>query len=134
MLIKGMNDDDESLRKYFKVLENLKYERIYLNTPVRPPAESYVMAVDCEKMDHAVDILGGIAIDLLASQGFYSEIEDHYTAIMSIIGRHPMNQLEIEGFLKSRGSDNVEAIFDDLKKDSKVVAVNYKGYDTYRLK
>lgn len=134
MLIEGINDDDESLRKYSEALKMLKYDRLYINTPVRPPAESYVKAVEHEKMKHAVDVLGGISIDLLDSQGFHSEIEGHYEAIMSIIKRHPMNQFEIEGFLKSRNCNNIDAILAELKKDSKVDTVNYKGYDTYRLK
>ena len=134
MLIDGINEDDESLRKYSEALKELHYDRLYINTPVRPPAESFVKALDHEKMSHAVDVLGGISIDLLDSQGFHSEIEDHYEAIMSIIKRHPMNQFEIKGFLESRSCNNIDEIFDDLKEDSKVARVTYKGYDTYRLK
>lgn len=134
MLIKGVNDDDAALNKYSALLNDLRYDRLYINTPLRPPAEPYVKAIDHEKMDRAVEILHGIAIDLLHSQGFHSEITDHYTAIMSIIKRHPMNQFEIEGFLKSRGCSGIGAILDDLKKDSKVVSISYKGYVTYRLK
>ena len=134
MLIEGINDDDESLKKYVEALSKHRYDRLYINTPVRPPSEPYVKAVNHEKMNHAVEILGGISIDLLDSKGFHSEIEDHYEAIMSIIKRHPMNQFEIEGFLKSRDCNNIDAILDDLKKDNQVAAVNYKGYDTYRLK
>ena len=134
MLIDGINEDDESLRKYSEALKELHYDRLYINTPVRPPAETFVKAIDHEKMSHAVDVLGGISIDLLDSQGFHSEIEDHYEAIMSIIKRHPMNQFEIKGFLESRSCNNIDEIFDDLKKDSKVAKVTYKGYDTYRLK
>ncbi|WP_207740818.1 radical SAM protein [Alkalibacter mobilis] len=134
MLIDGINDDDSSLKKYSETLGELKYARLYINTPVRPPAEPYVKAVEREKMDHAVDVLGGISIDLLQSQGFHSEIENDYEAIISIIKRHPMNQFEIEGFLSSRDCKNIDAILCDLKKDSKVISLNYKGYDTYRLK
>jgi wyosine [tRNA(Phe)-imidazoG37] synthetase (radical SAM superfamily) len=134
MLIDGMNDDNESLRKYAETLKQLRYDKLYINTPVRPPAESDVKAVDHEKIDHAVDILGGISIDLLESQGFHSEITNHYEAIMSIIKRHPMNQFEIEGFLTSRGCSTIEETIGALKKDLKVVSVNYKGYETYRLK
>lgn len=134
MLIDGINDDNESLRKYAETLKQLRYDKLYINTPVRPPAESDVKAVDHEKIDHAVDILGGISIDLLESQGFHSEITNHYEAIMSIIKRHPMNQFEIEGFLTSRGCSTIEETIGALKKDLKVVSVNYKGYETYRLK
>lgn len=134
MLISDVNDDDESLKKYSETLKKLKYNRVYINTPVRPPAEPYVKAVDHEKMNHAIDILGGISIDLLESQGFHSETTDHAEAIMSIIKRHPMNQFEIEGFLNLRGCNDIAAILNDLKQDNKVVSINYKGYETYRLK
>ncbi len=134
MLIADVNDDDESLGKLAKILRTLKYDRVYINTPVRPPAESYVKAINHEKIDHAIDILGGISIDLLSSEGFHSEIEDDYEAIMSIIKRHPMNQFEIEGFLKSRGSGDIDSIFIELNKDNRVVPIEYKGFVTYRLK
>ncbi|MGB5822648.1 MAG: radical SAM protein [Proteocatella sp.] len=134
MLIDGINDDDESLAKYAEALKKLKYDRLYINTPVRPPSEDCVKAASHEKMNHAVDILGGISIDLLESEGFYSEIADDYEAILSIIKRHPMNQFEIEGFLKLRGCSDNSEIFNKIKADSKVVMLNYKGYMTYRLK
>lgn len=58
MLMEGINDD-ESLRKYAEALKKLKYDRLYINTLVRPPAETYIVAINHEKMNHAVDILGG---------------------------------------------------------------------------
>ena len=134
MLIEGMNDDDESLRKYSELLKKIKYDRLYINTPVRPPAEDCVKAVGHEKMKHAVDLLGGIAIDLLVSQGFQSGLTDHYDAIMSIIKRHPMNQFEIESFLKARNCGTIDEILCKLKKDDRVEVLDYKGYRTYRLK
>jgi len=134
MLIAGVNDDEESLRKYSETLRKLKYDRLYINTPVRPPAESYVKAVDHKKMNHAIDILGGIPIDLPVSLGFHSEITDHYEAILSIIKRHPMNQFEIEGFLNSRGCSDISAILNNLRQDSKVASINFEGCETYRLK
>lgn len=134
MLIKDVNDDDESLGKYAEMLKRIKYEKLYLNTPVRPPAESDVSIVDHEKMDHAAELLGGISIDLLSSEGFHSEIEDDHAAILSIIKRHPMNQFEIEGFLASRGRSDIDAFLDGLRRDDKVEVINYKGYDTYRLR
>jgi wyosine [tRNA(Phe)-imidazoG37] synthetase (radical SAM superfamily) len=134
MLVAGINDDDESLRKFSEILKKLKYDRLHINTPVRPPTESYAKAIDHIKMEHAVDVLGGTSIELLESEGFHSEIADNYEAIMSIIKRHPMNQFEIEGFLNSRGCSDISSILDQLKKDSRVVSINYKGYVTYRLK
>jgi len=134
MLIKDVNDDEAALRKYYAMLKNIKYDKLYINTPVRPPAEPRVKAAGHEKMERAADILGGIAIDLPESRGFFSEIKDDYTAILSIIKRHPMNQFEIEGFLMARGCFGIDAVFNRLKEDERVIAISYKGYDTYRLK
>lgn len=134
MLIDGINDDDESLGKYKGLLQEIHHDRLYLNTPVRPPAESYAKAVSPERMERAVELLGGISIEMLVSEGFHSEIPDHKEAILSIIKRHPMNQFEIEGFLKSRGCQEPSAILDELRKDSRVVSIVYKGFETFRLR
>ncbi|WP_027400551.1 radical SAM protein [Anaerovorax odorimutans] len=134
MLIDGMNDSLDFLNKYKKFLKNFKYERLYINTPVRPPAEEFVRPIDSEKMKKAVDILEGISIDLLESEGFHSEIKDHYKAILSIIKRHPMNQFEIEEFLKLRGCENIDELLCRLGKDDNIIVLSYKGYNTYRIK
>lgn len=134
MLVKGMNEDGASLEKYRSILEEVKYDKIYLNTPVRPPAESGIKAVDHAVMLEAEEVLGGISIDLLESVGFHSEIKDDLEAILSIIKRHPMNQFEIESFLKSReNADPVETL-ERLAADGRVNAIDYKGFITFRLK
>jgi len=134
MLMEGVNDDDGSLAKFSELLRELKYDRLYLNTPVRPPAEDDVIALGRESMQHAQEILGGISIDLLASQGFGSGITDDYEAIISIIRRHPMNQFEVLGFLQSRGCESGDALLRRLEQDSGVEIIQYKNYNTYRLK
>lgn len=134
MLMDAINDSNEALAKFKSLLKDIPYHRLYLNTPVRPPAEANINTISPERMEYAVDLLGGISIDLLESQGFYSEISDHYAAIMSIIRRHPMNQFEIEGFLKSRGSDDPQKVISALENDTQIDAINYKGFTTFRLK
>ena len=134
MIMDGVNDDDESLREYAEALKEFRYDRLYINTPARPPAEPDIKTVNHDRMEHAVNILGGISIELLVSQDFHSEIEDDYQAILSIIKRHPMNQFEIEGFLKARGMSNCDQLLNLLKCDNAVTVINYKGYDTYRLR
>lgn len=134
MLMKGINDNQESFKKYAKILEKIKYNKLYLNTPVRPPAEYGINPVSNEKMKIATEMLGGISIDMLASIGFYSEISDDYEAILSIIKRHPMNHYEIEEFLKLRKCTDIVKIFHRLKNDEMVVTIDYKGFFTYRLK
>jgi len=134
MLMKKINDDRSDLLAYKDLLSEIKYDRLYINTPVRPPAETGIQEVDQDKMNEAVDLLAGIAINLLVDYGFYSDIKDDYDAILSIIKRHPMNQHEIAGFLKHRHNEQPEAIFAKLSLDLGIAIIEYKGYHTYRLK
>jgi wyosine [tRNA(Phe)-imidazoG37] synthetase (radical SAM superfamily) len=134
MLMKDINDDLSSLEKYQEILKKIKYNRLYLNTPVRPPAELNINVVSEERMNEAVKLLGGTSISSLSSGCFFSEIKDDYEAILSIIKRHPMNQHEIEGFLKSRKTQNIDSIIQELKNDESIETVNYKGFITFRVK
>ena len=134
MLMKGINDDQTALLAFKKILAKIKYDRLYINTPVRPPAEADIQEVDQAKMNEAVELLSGIAINLLVDNGFYSDIKDDYDAILSIIKRHPMNQHEITGFLKHRCNEKPETIFVQLALDPRIKIIEYKGYVTYRLK
>ncbi|MBN2260060.1 MAG: radical SAM protein [Clostridiales bacterium] len=133
MLIKDYNDSDEKLFSLKRILDEIKYDRLFINTPVRPPAEKYVEEPTNKAIERAVEILGGTAINHLASNGFSSDIKDDYEAIKSIIKRHPMNQYEIKSFLESRDCEEIAKIQDRLKNDEEVTSIQYKGYITYRI-
>ena len=134
MLMDGINDDEASLNEFKRLSSKVRYDRLYINTPVRPPAEADIRECKPESIERAVNILGGISIDSLANGSFSSDIEDDYEAVLSIIGRHPMNQFEITSFLESRGNKEISDIFEKLKTNNRVEAKEYKGYVTYRFK
>jgi wyosine [tRNA(Phe)-imidazoG37] synthetase (radical SAM superfamily) len=132
MIVKNYNDTTAQLTDLKNKLEKVKFDRIFINTPVRPPAESYVEEPSEELLCKASELLGGICINKLSSNGFSSAIEDDYEAILSIIKRHPMNQYEIKNFLLSRNCDHAEEILKNMDEDHNVSSVEYKGYKTYR--
>lgn len=134
MLMNGINDDEKSLFEFKNLLNQIRYDRLYINTPVRPPAESYIEESSKENIQKAVEILKGVSIDMLSSVGFSSDIEDDYQAVLSIIGRHPMNQFEIRSFLESRENEDIDKVMQQLNQDDNVCKMEYKGYCTYRLK
>ncbi|HOB16601.1 MAG TPA: radical SAM protein [Defluviitoga sp.] len=134
MLVKDINDSEESLRKIKEIFDKITYDRIYINVPVRPPAEKWVEMPDKKSIELAEEILGGIAIDHLAKNEFYSAIDDDYEALISIIKRHPMNQYEIKSFLESRNCKNINEIMERLEKEESIEVINYKGLKIYRLK
>ncbi len=134
MIIKNINDNTESFLELKKLLDTIDYHRLYINSPVRPPAEEFVEQPSKKSIKEAVSILGGISIDELVSEGFYSEVEDDYEAVLSIIERHPMNQFEIKSFIDKRGKADINEFFNRLNNDENIEVINYKNYNTYRLK
>jgi wyosine [tRNA(Phe)-imidazoG37] synthetase (radical SAM superfamily) len=134
MIMKDFNDGTNDFMEFKKLLDTLTYDRVYINSPVRPPAEDYVKQPSKESLAEAVNILGGSSIDEFATQNFHSEIKDDYEAILSIIKRHPMNQFEIKAFIESRPHKPSDDIFSRLTNDPTIDVVNYKNYISYRLK
>ncbi len=134
MLVKGSNDSDEALTAFSKILSKIKHDRLFVNTPVRPPAESFVQPTDHETVAKFAKKLNGTAIDALVSTGFSSDISDNYEAIHSIILRHPMNNFEINNFLTTRKSSETEIafVFAKLQANSCITSIEYKGFVTYR--
>jgi len=134
MVIKDLNDQVDQLKALNNILKTIDYDRLYINTPVRPPAESHVEEPSLETLNVAVDILKGISIEQLISTGFFSKEKDDYRAIKSIIQRHPMNQFEIKSFLEERNCDSPEIILKKLSNDPEIEINNYKNYKNYRMK
>ena len=133
MLVEGMNTSEEQLSAIAQMAKRIRSDRVYINTPVRPPAEGFVRAADPEVIAKAAELMGGISIDKLTDGSFYSDIKDGFEAIITIARRHPMNRFEIESFLKSRNDKDAEEIFSRLEADSRVTVLNYKGIITYRV-
>lgn len=134
MILKDYNDSDEAIENFKRIISRIKYDKIYLNSPVRPPALKSVKPTSHERLMTIAKALGAISIDVLAAPEFYSIESDHYLAILSIIRRHPMNQFEINAFLDSRKADDKSEIYKQLAKNPDIEIINYKGFDTYRFK
>ena len=134
MLIKDLNDQTSELHALKNTLKKIKYDRLYINAPIRPPAESQIEEPSIEALSEAVDILKGISIEQLISTGFFSNEKDDYLAIKSIIQRHPMNQFEISSFLESRSCESMEEILKKLSDDPEIHINHYKNYKNYRMK
>jgi wyosine [tRNA(Phe)-imidazoG37] synthetase (radical SAM superfamily) len=65
MLVRDVNDGDESLRAMNAILKTLRFDRIDLNTPVRPPVpERGALPCDEETLARAVAIFGPKAVPI----------------------------------------------------------------------
>jgi wyosine [tRNA(Phe)-imidazoG37] synthetase (radical SAM superfamily) len=97
MLVKGINESESAVQGIGRALEAVRPDRIFLNLPLRPPAESWVEPPDGASLRRAAEILGEVATCEFAEGKFELErglpIVD---AIVEILCRHPMSQREIE--------------------------------------
>lgn len=133
IFMKGLNDSEDAMRSFEKLLEAIRYDKLYLNTPVRPPTESYAQPVDATTMKRIQKTLGGIPLDYLSKDDYMSDIDDSVEALKALIKRHPMHQFEIEGFLRHRRENPKKAI-EALQEDKNIEIVSYHNYDVYRFK
>lgn len=134
MLVDGFNSSDEDIESFKEYLNKIDYDKLYINTCVRPPAESHIKPASHDRIAYAVNELNGISIDMLASGSFYSGIENTYDAVLSISSRHPLSKFELKSFLSSRdmSEKEVESMIAELRVDERVTAINYGGIETFR--
>lgn len=133
MLVAGFNDSDKQLAALKMQLEKLKFDRVYVNTPVRPPSESYAKKVSRETLEKANKMFSALSIENLTAGEFFSNDPDIIEAVLEIITRHPMKEDEIKEFIKRRNED-VEETFAKLRNSGKIDICEYEGEKTYRHK
>lgn len=121
MLIKGINDSIESIKKLKEKIEKLQPERVYVNVPIRPPAEDWVKIPDEENLNYAQKELNAYVIEKHAN-GKFLTINDDYTAVVDILKRHPLRINDIEN-----NFNNSKKIIAKLFKDPGIIKQVYNG-------
>ncbi len=58
MLVKGVNDDLRQIKKLKEIVEKINPDKVHLNSPVRTPAGSGILAVEKSKLEKIKEILG----------------------------------------------------------------------------
>jgi wyosine [tRNA(Phe)-imidazoG37] synthetase (radical SAM superfamily) len=126
MLVKGMNDSDESLIDLKKNIKCINPDRIYINIPIRPPAELGVEPPRAERILKAQELLGKVKSITNYEYGEFGigEFPDAHSAILEISYRHPLREeqaREIEQRFSEKG------IVDSMLSKSEIVRVEYRG-------
>lgn len=140
MLVKGINDNIESLSKIADLIKDIHPNIVFVNVPVRPPAEQWVKIPDERIIIKAREILDARRMDYLPTGDFTSIESDPTKAVLDIIGRHPMREEDIITFLKGRKSlTNIEEevkdeIIKNLRKNPKVQEIAYGTTRFFRIK
>ena len=113
-------------------MDTIKYDKLYLNTPVRPPIYGMDLEPDNETLALASSLLGGIVVGRFYAFDYNSAEDNPYDAVVSILIRHPMHQFEIENLLDQMGCGDSKSIFERLDKDSRIECLQTDHDKHYR--
>ena len=133
MLVKGVNDSEEEIRKVTEFLVELQPDKAYVGIPTRPPAENWVeppsektvnlaYQIFKEKLKH-VELLTGYEGNEFVSTGDVEEDLLGFTAV------HPMKREGVERFLSTSSAS--WKIVDKLIRNNKLKEVEYQGEKYY---
>ena len=129
MLIKGLNDTEETLHEIASIIATIKPDLVHLGLPTRPPAEIWVQPTDDIGLVRALSILGDVAEAIHPAQGGFdlSGYENVVDAVVGIITRHPVCHDELLQLLGQWSSEQVSETLEKLEASGRAQIVERNG-------
>jgi wyosine [tRNA(Phe)-imidazoG37] synthetase (radical SAM superfamily) len=129
MLVDSINDSAAALHDIAAVLQKVEPDEIHVSTPTRPPAEPWVALPSTEALERAETILGRVAPVLrpAVDDGAVGLDGDLVDAVVAIVSRHPLRQLELERMLARWAHDRVDRTLDALRERGELQMVERFG-------
>ena len=124
MLVKGLNDSKESLTEIRNAVEKIAPDRLYIVTPIRPPAESWVEPPSPENIIMAQKILGEAETVTQHEKGVFglTEYRNAFQAIIETSSRHP---LRVEQALEIESAFGEHGVVETMIHDKRMVKIRY---------
>jgi wyosine [tRNA(Phe)-imidazoG37] synthetase (radical SAM superfamily) len=128
MLLRGLNDTEEEMQALRGVIEEISPERIYLNTVVRPPADSRALPLDRPRMEEIKSLLGPRAEVIAESRHPEGprECDSPRGAILEMARRRPVRVGDVMKGL-SRPREEVETILEGLVREGSLRCGEHQG-------
>lgn len=126
MLVKDVNDSEQELLGLGKAVDMVAPDRVYVVTPIRPPAESWVEPPSPETIIMAQELIGK-AIPMVGRESgqFGSrEFGDARQAILEIGSRHPLRQDQAN---EIEGTFGISGIIDQMLCNGELIRTVYGG-------
>lgn len=134
MLVKGINDFDESLKETASLISWLVPKKAYLLIPTRPPAESWVKPPVNEVINKAFQIFNERLSEVELITGYegndFVYTDNFEDELLSTLSVHPMREEAIESFIEKSIAD--WSILQRLLTEKKLVEVEYAGNKFYQ--
>ena len=97
MLIKDVNDDEEEMKKFKRILTGIEVDKIQLNTVTRPPSEEATGSLTQEDLEKACHMLGPRCEIICSFEKSVSEADenDWSTKVLEILKRRSLTLEDI---------------------------------------
>lgn len=133
MLVKGVNDNLESLSKTAQLIRDLNPSKSYIMAPTRPPAEKLVKAPSEHTLNMAYQIYSSLLNDvelIVDNEGTdFNYSSNVKIELLSILSVHPMRKDAVEEFLSKAKSG--WKLIDDLINMKVVQEMEFSGSNYY---
>ncbi len=134
MLVDGVNDDADELRGIAEFIGSLRFDKAYITTPIRPPADEWVRPPSEEKLLLAYrvfsEVLGEDRVELLArpEKPFFGFTNDLVDEIARTIYVHPIRLDYVYKLAEERGLDGGKVV-EELVSKGYARIVEYMGVE-----
>ncbi|MFO8109642.1 MAG: radical SAM protein [Thermoplasmata archaeon] len=136
MIIKGVNDETEELKKIAETIYGIGVDKSYLSIPTRPPAEGWAEAPTESKINEAYNIFKETGIDVEYIIGYegdsFATSGDVKEDLLSITSVHPMRERQVDKLL-SKSNESWTAVH-ELIHEGKLIETEFKGERFYMRK
>lgn len=127
MLVRDINDSQESLEKIQKAILSIGADRTFVTVPVRPPAEDRASAPDPEVVRRALRMLPG-AVDMTGPEmgEFSASSEDPIAHLLEIAANHPLREDQVSTILSGHFSgDDMATVIEGLVDEKRLERRRY---------
>lgn len=126
MFVKDLNDSGDEIYAIKDILEKINPDKVFINTPTRPPAERWVKPPSFEKLEFIKKIIPGEIVKP-------REIEERKTytleEILNIIERRPLSIDEISKRMK-KDRETVKRLLSE-NENVKLIEIEGEEYATF---
>ncbi len=126
MLVKGLNDSEEEIKALSEYFKELNPHRIFINIPVRPPADSWVKAPDISAFHLIEKYIPEAEFINFSESGMidpaaYDSLKE---LIVSVSRRHPIS-LELLKKSVNESDKKIEKEIKELEKEGKIKLIKH---------
>ncbi len=127
MIVKDKNDNPEILTQIKKIIDKIGFDKVFINAPIRPPAEKWVEIPSLENLQNAKEILEAEDIS------HYEEVlienvdkkSDSEQRIIEITQRHPLREEQVYSLFPELNKKEIDRILNKMEEKGIIYSVVY---------